>query len=132
MNFTNGTGTLSALAADTSKLALDGSGQIDLRAQTADLHLRPRLRLGPTEVAAPVWLHGPLNDLKGTLDPVLGGGRVGLSIGGAPAGSSSCASKLGIARGGLGGPLPLAAPAPAADTGFVIRKPKDLLKGLFH
>ena len=130
MNFTNGTGTISALAADTSKLALDGTGEVDLRTQTADLHLRPRLRLGPTEVAAPVWLHGPFASLQGTLDPVLSGGRVGMSIGSAPAGPSSCASKLALARGGLGGPVPVA--APVADPGFVIRKPKDLLKGLFH
>ncbi len=128
-DFTNGHATIRALAADTSKLALDGTGEIDLQAQTADLHLRPRLRLGPTEVAAPVWLHGPFNGLKGALDPVLGGGRVGMTIGGAPAGPSACAGKLALARGGLGGPLPAAAPA---DTGFSIRKPKDLLKGLFH
>ncbi len=130
LNFTNGTGTVTALAADTSKLSMDGTGQVDLRAQTADLHLRPRIRLGPTEVAAPVWFHGPFGDMKATLDPVLGGGRVGMSIGGAPAGPSACAAKLALARGGLGGPLPVA--APAADTGFSIRKPKDLLKGLFH
>ena len=130
MAFTNGTGSVTALAVDTSKLSLDGTGEVDLRAQTADLHLRPRIRLGPTEVAAPVWLHGPFGDLKGTLDPVLGGGRVGMSIGGAPAGASGCAAKLAVARGGLGGPVP--AIAPAADAGLVIRKPKDLLKGLFH
>ncbi len=131
MNFTNGAGTVTALAADTSKLSLDGTGEVDLRAQTADLHLRPRIRLGPTEVAAPVWLHGPFGDMKATLDPVLGGGRVGMSIGGAPAGPSACAAKLALARGGLGGPLP--AVAPASDAGvFSIRKPKDLLKGLFH
>ncbi len=129
-DFTNGIGTVRALAADTSRLALDGEGQIDLRNQTADLHLRPRLRLGPTEVAAPVWLHGPLDNLRGTLDPALAGGRVGMSIGSAPAGPSGCATKLPLARGGLGGPLPVA--APAADAGLSIRKPKDLLKGLFH
>ena len=131
MDFTNGTGHLRVLAADTSRLALDGTGEIDLRDRTADLHLRPRLRLGPTELAAPVWLHGPFDSLKGTLDPVLGGGRVGMSIGSAPAGPSGCGGKLSIARGGLGGPLPVAA-AQSVDPGLVIRKPKDLLKGLFH
>ena len=132
LDFANGTGTVRALSADTSKLALDGTGEIDLRAQTADLHLRPRLRLGPTEVAAPIWFHGPFNAMKGTLDPVLGGGRVGMSIGSAPAGPSGCARNLAIARGGLGGPLPVAAAPVVADPGFTIRKPKDLLKGLFH
>ena len=130
MDFTQGLGRIRALATDTSKLTLDGEGQINLQDQTADLHLRPRIRLGPTEVAAPVWLHGAFGQMTAALDPVLGGGRVGMSIGGAPAGPSACATKLALARGGLGGPMPLA--APPADQGFVIRKPKDLLQGLFH
>ncbi len=130
MDFTQGLGRIRALATDTSKLTLDGEGQINLQDQTADLHLRPRIRLGPTEVAAPVWLHGAFGQMTAALDPVLGGGRVGMSIGGAPAGPSACATKLALARGGLGGPMPLA--APPVDQGFVIRKPKDLLQGLFH
>ncbi len=128
-NFTDGVATVRALAADTSKLSLDGTGTINLQNQAVDMHLRPRLHLGPTEVAAPVSLTGQLGALKATLDPVLGGGRVGISIGGAPAGPSVCAGQLAVARGGLGGPMPAAAPA---VPGFNIRKPRDLLKGLFH
>jgi AsmA protein len=130
MDFTNGLGRIRALAADTSKLTIDGEGEVNLQDQTADLHLRPRIRLGPTEVAAPVWLHGAFGQMTAALDPVLGGGRVGMSIGGAPAGPSACASKLALARGGLTGPMPPS--APPADQPFVIRKPKDLLQGLFH
>jgi AsmA protein len=128
IDFVHGVGTVRALSMDTSKLSLDGSGEIDLHGQTVDLHLRPRLRVGATQVAAPVWLHGPFGALQGTLDPVLDGGRVGLSLGGSPA-SSACGSKLELARNGLGGPLPAAAPATPS---FKISKPKDLLKGLFH
>ncbi len=130
LDFDRGVGRVRVLATDTSKLTLDGSGQIDLATRTLDLHLRPRVRLGPTEIAAPVSLRGPIGGVKASLDPVLGGGRVGLSIGGAPSGPSGCVSGLAVARAGLGGPLPAA--APAANPGFVIRKPKDLLKDLFH
>jgi AsmA protein len=130
LDFQNGVGQVRVLATDTSKLTLDGSGQIDLATRTVDLHLRPRVRLGPTEIAAPVSLRGPIGDVKATLDPVLGGGRVGVTIGGGSGGSSGCAGDLAIARAGLGGPMPtFAAPT---DPGLVIRKPKDLLKGLFH
>ena len=134
IDFSHGQGVFRALSADTSRLALDGDGQLDLASNTADLHLRPRIRLGPTEVAAPVSLRGSFGQMKAQLDPVMGGGRFGLTIGSAPAGPSACASKLAVARGGLGGPLPAAIPlASTPDPGLtIIRKPKDLLKGLFH
>jgi AsmA protein len=131
MDFANGVGTVRALAADTSRLSLSGDGTVDLSGGTLDLHLRPQVRLGPTEVSSPVSLSGKFGDVKVTLDPVFGNGRVGIQIGGAPSGSG-CADKLALARNGLGGPMPAA--APAADTGlpFKIKKPKDLLQGLFH
>jgi AsmA protein len=129
LDFTAGVGTVRVLAADTSKLVLDGTGRIDLATRSADLHLRPKVRLGPTEVAAPVSLRGPFGELKASLDPAMEGGRFGLTIGSGPTGPSACANDLALARGGLGGPMPAAVPA---DQGITIRKPKDLLKGLFH
>jgi len=131
MDFANGIGTLRSLGADTSRLSLSGDGTVDLNAGRVDLHLRPEIHLGPTQVSAPVSLQGPFNGLKAALDPVMGHGRVGLEIGGA-GGGSGCIDKLAIARNGLGGPIP--AEAPPADPGFnfKIKKPKDLLKGLFH
>jgi AsmA protein len=131
-DFVNGVGTIKALAADTSRLSLSGDGTIDLGGGTADLHLRPQIRLGPTEVAAPVSVQGPFGAMKATLDPVMGNGRVGIQIGG-DAPSSGCVDKLALARNGLGGPIPPAAPPPT-DPGltFKIKKPKDLLQGLFH
>ena len=133
VDFRRGEGTVRAFAADTSRLALDGDGQVDLAAQTADLHLRPRIRLGPTEVAAPVSLRGPFGQMRASLDPVVGGGRYGLTIGSPTAGFSDCVGRLALARGGLGGPMPTPAAEPLPDAGLLtIRKPKDLLKGLFH
>jgi uncharacterized protein involved in outer membrane biogenesis len=131
MDFANGTGTLRALAADTSRLSLSGDGTVDLNGGTMSLHLRPQVRLGPTEISSPVSLTGKFGDLKATLDPVFGNGRVGIQIGGS-AGGSGCTDKLAVARNGLGGPMPAA--AAASDTGlpFKIKKPKDLLQGLFH
>jgi AsmA protein len=129
-DFSAGIGHIRAMALDASRLSLDGTGQIDLRDDTADLHLTPRVQIGPTDVAAPVQLAGPFGHMKAELDPVLGGGRVGLSIGGGGPAPSHCQSDLSLARNGLGGPLPAAMPAP--QPGFKIRKPKDLLKGLFH
>ena len=127
VDFDAGIGTIRVLSADTSRLVLEADGTLDLKAQSAALHLRPRVRLGPTAVAAPVSLAGPFGQMKATLDPVLSGGRVGVTIGGPV--TSACAAKLAIARGGLGGPLPAMAPP---DQGLTIRKPKDLLQGLFH
>jgi len=129
-DFSAGIGRVRALALDASRLTLDGTGQIDLRDDTAELHLTPRVQIGPTDVAAPVQLTGPLGHMKAELDPVLGGGRVGLSIGGSGPAPSHCEGDLSLARNGLGGPLP--APMTASQPGIKIRKPKDLLKGLFH
>jgi AsmA protein len=130
VNFSDGIGSIKALALDSSRLALDGDGDVDLRNQTMDVHLRPKLRLGAADVAAPVSLEGSFGHVKAALDPVLGGNRFGLSIGGGGPVSSHCVDRLSLARNGLGGPIPAA--APAAPPGFKIRKPKDLLKGLFH
>jgi AsmA protein len=132
--FAHGIGTLRALAADTQRLSLDGSGDIDLASETLDLHLNPSLRAGPIAASAPISLSGPLAAPKAALDPVLGGGRVGFSIGGAGDPSmqtSDCAAKLAIARGGAPGPMP-AATAQQGQVPFSIKKPKDLLQGLFH
>jgi AsmA protein len=132
VDFAGGIGRVVALAADTSRLSLDGDGTVDLSGRSLDLHLRPQVKLGPTELSAPVSLQGPFGTVRAALDPVMSGGRVGLEIGGA-APSSGCIDKLAVARNGLGGPVPQALP-PAPDSGFrlKIKKPKDLLQGLFH
>jgi uncharacterized protein involved in outer membrane biogenesis len=131
IDFAAGQGRIQTLAVDTSRVALSGDGVLDLAGGIADLHLRPKVRLGPTEVAAPVSVQGPFGALKATLDPVMGNGRVGIEIGGG--GGSGCIDRLASVRNGLGGPTPIAAPS-ANDPllGLKIKKPRDLLKGLFH
>jgi uncharacterized protein involved in outer membrane biogenesis len=132
INFAQGQGIIGTLAADTSRVAVSGDGVLDLAAGTVDLHLRPRVRLGPTQVSAPVSVSGAFGDLKATLDPAMGNGRVGIEIGGGGAGSG-CIDKLAAVRNGLGGPIPVAAAsAPDPLLGLKIKKPKDLLQGLFH
>ena len=130
-DFAHGAATIHALSLDTPHLALDGTGGADLAGETLDLHLKPSLRSGPIAASAPVALSGPFSAPKATLDPVLSGGRVGFSLGGADEMPSDCGAKLAIARGGAPGPMPVQAAQPDTPS-FVIKKPKDLLQGLFH
>jgi AsmA protein len=130
INFNGGQGAIQTLAADTSRVSLSGDGMLDLAAGTASLHLRPRIHLGPTEVSAPVSVQGPFGAMKASLDPVMGNGRVGIEIGGG--GGSGCIDRLASVRNGLGGPVPQAAPANDPRLNIKIKKPRDLLQGLFH
>jgi hypothetical protein len=67
--------------------------------------------------------------LKAALDPVMGGGRVGITIGGPGPSDSSCVALLAVARGGMPGPMPsLASPEP----GKKHKKPIDLLQQLLR
>jgi len=129
--FSHGVAAMQALSFDTAKLSLDATGDIDLASETFDLHLVPDLHAGPLAASAPVSLTGPFAAPKAALDRV--DGRVGFSLGGADSGppASDCGSKLSVARGGAPGPMPAQA-ASAATQNLSIRKPKDLLKGLFH
>jgi len=127
-NFTHGSGNVQVLALDTPQMTVDGDGTIDLAPETVTLHLRPVVRVGSTQVAAPVSLSGSFGDLHAALDPALGG-RVGISIGGPPPTGDPCAAKLATARGGMPGPMPVAVHTQGPGP---IRKPTDLLRGLFH
>jgi uncharacterized protein involved in outer membrane biogenesis len=126
----DGRGTLQALALDTSRLSMSGTGAFDLADETLNLHLRPSLMVGPASAAAPVTVTGRFGAPKIALDPVMGGGRVGFTLGGAP--SSGCPAALRLARSGMPGPMPDAAQPDAAAPARKIRKPVDLLRGLLH
>ena len=124
-----GQGSVEALAVDTSRLSLTGTGSFDLDAETVDLHLKPVLRVGGTGVASPVSLSGGFGSLKAAADPGMPGGRFGLTIGGPAPDDAACVSQLSQARGGMPGPLPsVAVAAPSGPR----KKPIDLLRGLFH
>jgi len=129
--FSHGVASMQALSADTARVSLDGSGEIDLAAESFGLHLVPDLHAGPLAATAAVSLTGPFSAPKTALDRAADG-RVGFSIGGdaAQQASSACDAKLAIARGGAPGPMP--AQTAQAGQGFTMKKPKDLLKGLFH
>ena len=124
----HGEGNVDALALDTSRLSLTGSGSFDLGAETVALHLKPTVRVGGTGVAAPVSLTGGFTSLKAAADPVMGG-RFGLTIGGPGPDDSACIAALSTARGGMPGPMPT--PVPVQSSGPK-KKPIDLLRGLFH
>jgi AsmA protein len=129
-DFHGGQGSVAALALDTSRLALDGDGSVDLDTETLNLHLRPIVKLGGTGIAAPVALNGTLGNLKATLDPTMGSGRYGLTIGGPAPDDEGCIDKLALARGGVPGPMPLARVTPPDNAKR--KKPVDILRGLFH
>lgn len=118
---------LRALALDTSKLKLDGGGEINLADETLDLRLRPLLRLG-TSLSVPVRVRGTLLAPKVTLDPgAISPGRVGITIGGA-APADTCGPALALARDGQAGKLPEAAAAAEQRP----LKPADLLRSLLR
>lgn len=121
----SGTVQLRALTLDTSKLALDGSGTVNLGDEALDLHLRPQLRLGGG-LSVPLRVRGTLAAPKVTLDPgAIASGRVGIVIGGG-APPDSCGPALALARDGQAG---AAAPAPAP---IRATKPADLLRELLR
>jgi AsmA protein len=133
-DLTDGHGTLQTLALDTSRLSMDGDGSFDLAARTLNLHLRPRLSLGGASAAAPVSVKGSFDAPRVALDPVLDGGRVGITIGGVSIGhqGSACADDLRIARGGMAGPLPAAVQSQDTTPSGKKKKPIDLLRSLLH
>jgi uncharacterized protein involved in outer membrane biogenesis len=66
--FSNGVGRFPTIAVDTTYLKLSGAGQVDLRAETLALKLRPLARLSGSSVAVPVLVEGPFSALQGRLD----------------------------------------------------------------
>jgi AsmA protein len=127
-DLSHGQGRIDALALDTSRLSLTGTGSFYLDNETVDLHLKPTVRIGGTGIAAPVSLTGGFLDVKAAADPVMGGERYGLTIGGPAPDDGACVADLAEARGGMPGPLP----AVQAQVSGPKKKPIDLLRGLFH
>lgn len=116
-----------ALTLDTTRLKLDGSGEINLGDETLDLHLQPQLRLG-TALSVPVRVRGTLRAPKVALDPgAISPGRVGIILGGA-APADTCGPALALARDGQAGVAPSAL-EPQANRAT---KPADLLRSLLR
>lgn len=143
-----GQAVVRALLVDTTAAYLEGSGTLDLGAETLDLRLRPLVRLGGTGVAVPLRVGGTFRAPSARIDAggALGeaarqaeaagakaNGAFGLVIGAlgadrmiAGGGASDCQAQLAIARGGQAGPLPSAEAAPAERP--KLPKPADLLR----
>ena len=122
----NGVLTLSTLKLDSTRLALDGGGTINLADETFALRLRPLLRLGGAGVAAPLRLDGPWHRPAVALDQVAGTGRTSVVIGGLAGPTDSCTPELTAARDGRIGRLPAEATVAKGP------KPADLLRSFLR
>jgi uncharacterized protein involved in outer membrane biogenesis len=132
----NGIATLRSLVLVSSLLTMDGSGSLNLGAETLDLRVQPQARIAGTGVVVPLQISGPfrspttrsdtaaaITENAGTVaGAVLGktnplgaiAGALGAKqlLGGTP--SVDCGPALSTARGGAGGQAPAARPAPSA------------------
>ena len=124
-NAQDGHVALPVLKLDASRLAVEGSGTLDLANETMALRLRPLLRLGGAGVSAPVSVDGPLRRPVVAMDAAGVGGRAGVVIGGLAGPVDDCAAELAAARDGRPGPLPAAVAVKAA-------KPADLLRSFLR
>ena len=115
----DGMAILNPFLLNTSLITVDGSGGLNLGAETLDLHLRPQGRIGGTAFSVPLTVSGGFAQPRVAMNQTGAAGEVQAVIGalagqaGRPApGVPSCASVLAQARGE---PAPSAAArAPAA------------------
>lgn len=147
-----------AMLLDSSALVATGSGDVDLRNETLNMTLNPRLRINNQDVVVPVKAEGSIVSPRftpeaGGLAAAAAAAGLGKAIGGdagkfldALAGRNTtqappapdCARELSIARGGAPGPVPAAAPAQRAPAQQVPAQKapanplQDVLKRLFH
>jgi AsmA protein len=132
----DGIGNFSALALDSSRLRMQGSGTVDFGNQTLNLILRPQVRISGTNIAVPVHVAGSVFDpttsiAAGKTGPqsLLGELANSLGLNGSPTSSAdTCLAALSLARMGQPGPAPEApskaapaapAPAPAGPTNLL-------------
>ena len=86
--FDNGVGRFGTIAVSSTYLEVAGSGQLDLRTETAALKLHPMAQITGSPVSVPVVVEGPLRSLQGRLD-ASGLDQVGLLIDGLFGGDKS-------------------------------------------
>jgi uncharacterized protein involved in outer membrane biogenesis len=120
LDATDGQVNVAGLDLDTNRLDLDGSGTLNLAAETIALRLRPTIRLGGAGILAPVQIDGSLVHPVISLDAQGVGGRAGIVIGGS-APPDGCASALTLARGGHAGPMPALAANKPPKVGDLLR-----------
>ena len=119
LDIAHGQATVAALAADALRWQLEGTGSMDLGAETFALRLRPTLRAAPG-IAVPVNLDGRMLSPSVTLDTTaaargLVAGALGSALGAGPKAAAPavdiCAAAFTAARGSEP-----PAPAPVAET----------------
>jgi AsmA protein len=156
----NGVATINPLLLSTTAMTVDGSGSVNLGAETVDMTLRPRGRVGGTGLVVPVQVTGPIRSPSTSVNPLgavqsnagalaggafrnaapfaawgqaLLGGRAG---GGASAASAvSCPDALALARTGTVPAASTRSSAPASSASNTQRKLPNagaLLRQLFH
>ncbi|HEX7390721.1 MAG TPA: AsmA family protein [Acidiphilium sp.] len=154
-----GQARIAALSLDSSRVALTGTGTIDLGAERLNLILRPQVRVGNGSAPVPVAIRGTFRNPKpGAAPPgaysataaalaqrlghsnggtILGqfAQRLGIDLGGdAPAPPESCRGALTLARMDHPGPMPSAATAGVTPAQRAAPRsgPQNLLQSLFR
>ena len=118
-----GVAALKPLLLDAGRLGLGGDGQVNLRDEAPDLHLRATVQLGGAVAEVPLHVTGTLASPK--VQAEASGGRFGLTIAGKA--RDDCGPALADARGGQPGPEPAPPPKPARA-----ERPADLLRSLLR
>ncbi|MDE1906992.1 MAG: AsmA family protein, partial [Rhodospirillales bacterium] len=153
---TNGSGTVKALAIDSSRLLMQGGGTVNFADETLGLVLKPRLKVGGSNVIVPVQVGGtflapnysvaPQSAISAAaqaasglasspLQQALGGNTLlGQAVGALTGGNADiCPAALSLARMGQPGPMPSApanSPSPATTPSQPTNTPRSLLNGL--
>lgn len=96
----HGIATVQPLVLSSSLLTMEGSGTIDLRNETLDLHLRPQGRIAGTELIVPLQVTGSLRAPSARPDPAAAVAANAGTVAGAVIGGTT---PLGMIAGALGG-----------------------------
>ena len=89
-----------SLVLASSLLTLDGSGSLNLGAETLDLHVRPQARVAGTGLVVPLRISGPFRSPSAAPDPTAAVTENAGTVAGAVLGNTT---PLGLAAGALGG-----------------------------
>ena len=112
----HGIATVQPLLLSSSLLTVDGSGTINLRDETLDLHLRPQGRVAGTELIVPLRVTGSLRAPSTAPDPAAAVAANAGTVAGAVIGNTT---PLGMIAGALGGKKVLGTPE-AVDCGSAL------------
>ncbi|HEY1857171.1 AsmA family protein [Acidocella sp.] len=138
LDATNGIGTFRALALDSSRLRMQGSGTVNFSNDALNLTLRPQVRISGTNLAVPVHVGGTIAAPTTSLAPgrsgpqsLLGELAGDLGLGGAQSAADICPAALSLARMGQPGPAPGAMTSAPTSPAALPAGPTNLLKSIF-